>query len=317
MPSKLSRDLWEPEAPKEVRDDPQLSSQQLTELVERLLGVPSEYRKFNTSFSEAVRRLGIPHVMLRQLIEHGLPHVSVEHGVNLDLQDLRNVALWLQFPSSTAALRQLRDSLIAGEEEPSVSYTLNVVVRCPEPGHGGPCEFEFEGGPEGKFTATTEGRILHAKLPITLPAGRRYITWSANQQRLVDETLRFNFRYLPHEATQDPTFLERTGLGDCRTISRFLVRRGTELGVKVRPADGLFIAKPFSMAHSWVEFCVGEDWLPADPFLLTMLADRKIIDRDDWPVNRSPLGVYWRWPDGPSPTVSHRGVTLDASFLVN
>jgi hypothetical protein len=300
-----------------MRDDGKLASQQATEFVERLLGVPTEYRKFNVAFSEAVRRLGFPHVVLQQLIEHGLPHAMVDQRLNLDLQDLRNVALWLQLPSSVAVLHSLRDSLIAGEVGPSVSYTLNVVVRCPAPGHDGPCRFEFEGGPEGKFTATTEDRVLHAKLPIDLPTGRRYFTWAANERRLIEEVLSFDFRYLPHLAAGDPDFLVRTGMGDCRAIARYLARRGAELGVEVRLADGLFIAKPFSMAHSWVEFRVDDEWLPADPFLLTMLADRGIVDRDAWPVDRSPMGVYWRWPAGPSPAVFHRGTRLDASFVVS
>lgn len=156
----------------------------------------------------------------------------------------------------------------------------------------------------------------HFETHVLLPAGRAFhFDLSTLQQRLVTEVRRFEFHHVPDELTRDLAFLADTGITDCRLATHFLYTRGRELGLDIRKAAGIFLSRPFSNLHCWIELKAAGGWHAADPFFLTALSRWGLLDPMEWPVNRSPRGAYWKLGTELEPYVTHQGVGQFPSFL--
>ncbi|GAA2868909.1 hypothetical protein Acy02nite_40680 [Actinoplanes cyaneus] len=265
---------------------------ELTTVMERLAKVPDRYRRFAIPASGALHKYRVPRDVLKHLLELGLPHTGGAGGPLFDREDLKTVVLMLGLPSpNRAALTVMARTLAAGGRA-EVNRTLTVQGVCPEPGHPGGCAFTlapalFAAGARPAGTDTYEVKIR-------LAGGHRLFDLTPAERRLFDEVCRFQFHHVPYELNRSLRFMADSGLADCTLATNFLVARGRELGVAIRPATGLFLAKPFATTHHWVELRREDGWWPADPFYLTALARWGVLDAAEWPPHRSPLGAYWR-----------------------
>lgn len=108
---------------------------------------------------------------------------------------------------------------------------------------------------------------------------------------LVAAATALRFHVLPAALSADLGFLRATGLADCRLATRHLTGLGAGAGLGVRPVEGRFVATPYAVWHTWVDFRTDDGWLAADPFLLGAFDRWGIIDGAQWPADRSPHGL--------------------------
>jgi len=275
-----------------------LSQADLERAAERIGRIPDAYRTFSVSAERAARFYRIPGEVLDRLLELGVPHRGHHDSLAFDRNDLKSVALNLRLRSpQRAAFEAMSRGLKVMDGPVPADRVVTVQAVCPDPGHGGRCEFVLAqavcDSPE--LAGVRRPGPQHFELCLGLDAGEaRYLRYSTHQLQLVNEVLRLEFHPLPFQLNGDLGFLADTGLADCRLAARFLVERGRQLGVAVRGATGLLLGKPVASRHFWVEFRDKDRWLPADPFLLNALTHWRILDPASWPPDRSLLGAVWK-----------------------
>ena len=71
-------------------------------------------------------------------------------------------------------------------------------------------------------------------------------------------------------------FVMDTDLADCRLAAKHIVHTGHAMGLPVRPAQGLLLARPYPGWHTWVEFHTGTGWLAAGVLRTTKDGDTAI-----------------------------------------
>ena len=288
--------------------------------VELVTRVPMRYRTFTESEQKARSYHRIPQPLLGELLDAGLPHAVVGGARLYNDRDLRNIALRHRLRSpQLAGFRFLAKALKPAPTRQAVHRTVEVVASCPDPGHEGPCDFEVfdmlvTGGAVRSAEVLGPGRV---RVDITLRSGPpEFLVFSPVLRDLVGSLDDVEFHHLPEPLSTDLGFLRDTRLADCRLANHFLVHGGEAAGEPIRAAYGLFVARPFSGQHCWVEVRrEGDDaWLPIDPFFLTALARWGIVDAAEWPVNRVPRGPYWRLEGDTDSLVTHRGAHVDSSL---
>ncbi|WP_406120419.1 hypothetical protein OIE52_50785 [Streptomyces canus] len=268
------------------------------DVIEHIRRVPDSFRVFTVTEELTWRFYQLPPSLLEQLLDEGLPVRTGADGLTFDRKDLENLSLALRTSSpQLSGLRLMAAALAAGESGTGPVRTVELTARCYDPSHPGDCRFELLPGvrssPEVmdlQTLARNRHRVrlrLRGRPPVRLSFG-------GMKTDLLDFLPRTRFHHLPADLASDLGFMRETGLADCRLACRYLVARGEECGVLIRPASGLFVSRPFSAVHSWVEVFQDDEWLPADPFFLTALARWGLIDGADWPADRSPTGVCWK-----------------------
>lgn len=262
------------------------------EAVRRAQCVPLRHKVFDQNTGSATKVHRVDPALLDDMVSLGLPHRR-EHGTRLfDALDLENAGLLLGLPNPRSrAMRYwsrslLRDDIGAG------GYAVTLAARCPAPGHPGPCHFALN----PQLTAAVQG------LRATGPGEYRFdVTTPHTDTRfgppftaLIDRLSSMRFHMLPKALYDDVGFARRTGLAGCNLASRVAVVLGGELGLPVRAVHGYFMTAPYLMWHHWCEFRHGDEWLAADPFLLTAMRRWQLPGSDRWPAHRSPGALLWR-----------------------
>lgn len=291
---------------------PTTIADELRVISERVARIPDRYRQFTEPAARAQRYYRIPAETLTLLLDLGLPHGGDESGPTFDTNDLKSVSMALRVRSPQRnALKSMAEALIAGETPGHIERTVSLQAHCPHPGHEGLCRFalapEVGASPDTADTARVDAR--HFEIEVRVPGGgARFVRFTPAEAQLVAEVSELRFHRIPYVLNLDLGFLAETGLADCRLATRFLARRGRELGVEIREATGLFLSRPFSPRHYWVQLRRGDNWVTADPFFLTALARWELLDPTAWPAHRSPRGAFWQvdiYPD--APLVTHLG----------
>jgi hypothetical protein len=297
-------------APARRESDPAID--ELDVISKRIARIPDKYRHFTVPAERAHLYFRISPELLERVLDLGLPHRRDGDELHFDENDLKSVSM--AFPGRSphrGALKGLADALLAGAAEPMVRRTVNLLPHCPVPGHEGTCGFRV--APQASLGSHTVAvRTIEPnnfEVDIAVPGGTvRLLELTAPERQLFDAAAELRYHRIPLEANRDLAFLADTGLADCRLATLFLAHRGRELGVDVREATGLFLSRPFSPRHFWIELRRGDTWLPADPFFLTALGRWELLDAAQWPDHRSPTGAFWTVPMDPDvPLVSHEG----------
>jgi hypothetical protein len=257
----------------------------------RVLRVPDRYRRFTVQRSELARRHGISDAILVQLLHLGLP---CRDG-KFDRLDLDNIGLALRLPCSrNTAMRWWSRSLRESSIKPPAD-TLLMRAQCPAPGHSGECGFAL--APELADALVSQGRQAPSGAWFKLCVSLKAPLWVFGPPftELFEQVLPLQFHLIPPVLANDLDFLTSTGLADCELATAFLVNQAAELGLQVRAASGIFVARPYPVEHCWIECRVDDGrWLAADPFLINALRRWGIIDGPEWSADWSLQSVLWR-----------------------
>jgi hypothetical protein len=273
--------------------------------VDRLRQVPDAHRRFAQPEPGLARQYGIGPALLAQLLDCGLPHRGSGTGRRYDGMDLENLGLALALGPRWRAMRWWSDSLSKLDIGDDAEYRIGLAARCPEPGHDGPCTFALApqlraaAGPSAVREVTPGSYAFDLRIA----GGHRF--FGEPFTPLVEAATALRFHLLPTSLADDLGFLAATGLADCRLASRHLVGLGERFGMGVRVREGMFLAVPYPVWHSWVEFHTGDGWFAADPFLLGAFRRWNITDPDQWPPNRSPHAMLWPLPETHFVKVTH------------
>lgn len=277
------------------------------EAVLRALKIPDKYRKFSVSPVTARRVYGISDEMLPLLLDLGLPCKGVAEDVIFDPFDLESIALDLGLPSSQlTAMRMWARSLKGTKVVERGFYEMTLSLHCPEPGHEGDCDFLLSPHLAAALEEDERPDSEHVVVRVAVPS--EIFDFDASFDPVAQEAQRLIFHRIPAGLSRDLGFLRETGMADCRSASRHLIRIATGAGLSVRPASGFFVGAPFPSTHAWFEIQVDGRWTAADPFFLNTLHSWNILSPVDWPVTRSPQCIVWHLEQAPElamPLVRH------------
>ncbi|GAA4855869.1 transglutaminase domain-containing protein [Saccharopolyspora rosea] len=286
----------------------------LPELVRSIRRVPTQVRRFTVSPRTARARHRIGEELADLLVAEGLPCVGSGADRLFDDYDLGNIALHLGLLSvRRMTMRAWAAGLRRNSAAGASRLRVQVVTRCPVPGHDGPCSFGLlrpGGGREVVRVARESAPI--ASYEVRLPGEWPELDGAA--RCLVDELADVDFFLLPEAIRWDADFLLRTRMADCGGFARRLVDEGRRRGIPVRFAFGLLVVKPYSTPHCWAEFRIGDTWVPQDPLLLKAMRSWAGLDAAEWPAHRSPGAVLHRLCGRFTKLVSHRGVWTSTSL---
>ncbi|MEU3752571.1 transglutaminase domain-containing protein [Streptomyces olivoreticuli] len=290
------------------------STQELQALVERLLLVPDEHRRFTVDEQSARRLHRVGPELLSALCEAGVPFVGTGTGRLFDGYDLGNAALHLGLASvQRRAVRSWAGSLRTASAAAGPRYRVDVTASCPVPGHTGPCRY-------GVLLPDAR-RPVEAASPQETTLARLHVRsrnhWPDFPPAVLDllRTLEpVGFFLLPEAIRWDPEFLWSTRMADCGGAAAWLVAEGRRRGLEVRFSFGLLVAKPYSTPHCWAEFLVAGRWVPADPLLLRAMAAWGGLDAAAHPPDSSPGAIYHRLAGRFTKVVSHAGVWAPTSL---
>lgn len=285
-------------------------SEALDVIVDRLRRVPDNYRRFELIGADARWQHGINAETLDELTSIGLPVGST--GL-YDQLDLANVSLALRLPSPRAmAMRSWSAAFRASADTSATTYEVQLIPICPKGSHEGPCSLEASlllreqpehssENPDGTVTLTRHVRGA---------AGRTYPELDEVTGLVRD----IHFHLLPDGLRHDVGFLREARLADCDAAARYLVDEATARGLQARGAFGLVLAAPYSIAHTWFEVHVDDDWVPFDPHLLNLLTQWGLLRTDDWPLHRSVGAAAWRLADREFVLATHRREVIPLSL---
>ena len=292
---------------------------ELRPIVDVLGRVPDSHRVFTEPRALAVRIHRIADRLLDELVELGLPVRIQGSDQFFDRNDLVNTGLRLGLDSpQRRSLMLLGAALAAGAEDKRIRRTLDIVGRCPNPGHDGACEFTLARwlAEVPDVTAAIAVAPHHLRLELELDGGpERRLPRGETVHALLHSLDDVEFHHLPDALAGDLGFLRETRLADCRLATHHLVGQGLAAGLEVRPAFGVFLAPPMSVPHCWIELRDGGEWRRADPFFLRALAGWGIVDGALWPADREPVGAYWKVADALRAFVFHDGAPLRSSLI--
>ena len=135
----------------------------ISELIDRMLQIPEQYRIYTEDESAAVDVHKIPAELLDELLDHGLPHRRAEDGrLQLDRLDVENVGLALHLPSPRyIAMQRWRRILSAPRDHGHCDYRITIaatnVFGCQNRKSSRP-ELS-DGGGTATLTATSSKRV--------------------------------------------------------------------------------------------------------------------------------------------------------------
>ncbi|MEW2085658.1 transglutaminase domain-containing protein [Streptomyces sp. NPDC005283] len=280
------------------------SDAELLEVVERLWRVPDRHREFVQDAQRAAREHQIDAALLGQLTDLGLPSAGSASGRLYDRLDLTNAALALRLPNARAlAMRSWAGSLNSSDTQ--VALEIEIGARCPSPGHAGPCSFDR--------SAALNAVPGYAPGPGTHDGVlRRRIDRQSHQclpelRELASLARPLQYHLLPMVLRADLGFLAETGLADCGLAALYLTQEALARGMRARSTFGFFLARPYSMEHTWTEVRSGGAWVAIDPHLVNLLTDWSFLDASHWPPHRSIDGCVLRVADEDPDLITHYG----------
>lgn len=276
--------------------------------IDKVLRVPSRYRRFQQGAQQAAALHRIDEPLLERLLDLGLPHRRAGGERRFDALDLENIAMTLRLPCPRrVALQWWSRTLNSGPESEgdSILYELRIGARCPGP-HPGTCDFALDladaaAGSLAPQTISPGCYLLHVRRPY------RMMAFGAGLDFLVDKAKGLEFHLIPDELEHDMGFLEEAGLADCKLGNRYLAREAAAGGLNTRLAAGLLLSRPAAAWHWWMKIQCGGAWYAADPFLLQTLADWGVVDAAVWPPDRSPDPLFWELANHYVYMVTHNG----------
>jgi hypothetical protein len=278
--------------------------------------VPGTHRRFTDSASDAARRQRITADVLDLLLDLGLPHRGAGPERLFDPLDLENVSLALRQGPRWSAMRWWPRSLRESARPGDLSFRLTVRVTCPTLAEPHDCELVAH--PEALASAKpADLSRLPDGFTMRLTTTSVDHVFGTQQRALVDRMLPVEYHLIPDALSGDLGFVAETALADCRLAARYAVHLGGEMGLGVRLAQGLMLARPYPGWHTWVEFHTGVRWLAADPFLLSNLHRWGLLTAAEWPAYRSPAAILCRWQDDLRPLVTHRGEWVRSELAVS
>lgn len=261
-------------------------------VVRTLRRVPDAHRCFTVGATEVSRVHRIDAALLERLLCMGLPHQRAGRSRRFDPFDVANIGLLLHLPSPRRmGMRWWAESFRVGSARGRRTYTVRFSVAA-KAGLTGDRSLEprvVAAAVPGSVESVSEGTYT---LRASVAANQHY--FGTTYEPLFRETSAIQFHLIPASLRGDLGFLAETGLADCKLATNFLVTRGAELGLPVRSAEGLFMARPYAFQHRWIELEEDGTWIAADPFFLQALGRWGIVDADVWPPHRSPQSVLWR-----------------------
>jgi hypothetical protein len=276
--------------------------------VERLRAIPDDCRDFVIDASHAERDFGIDAGLMRKLISQGMPYVRNNDGPCFTAMDLHYVGVRLGCAEIYLdAMHRWADALTVS----TASDMVEVEVRYIAYASPGTAIRVLE--PHGWETVTL-GQDRAATTVTTTIAGQ-WPSLDHTLDALLTEIASLDFCRLPDSLATNTDFIRETRLADCAGASKLLVEECRSRGVRARTAYGLLLACPYSTTHNWAEIEVGQDWVPADPLLLALLARYASLDTTAWPATRAPGGVLLRLAEESTPLSFADGRAVDTTFL--
>jgi hypothetical protein len=266
----------------------------LRTLVEPLLRIPDEFRRFDTTLVGATRDLGLDAATQRGLLDAGLPRVGDGDEVLFDSLDLSTISLYLSARSARRdAMRFWQRSLRRIASGP-VGYRVEVRAECPLPRHSGDCVYQVApevGAETPVVTAERRGVALGA---VTCHVEQRPEPLPAVLAELALSYADVDFYYLPTFLSLNADFVERERIGDCVATAHAILETATRAGFEARHAYGFILSVPYSSPHTWAEIYLEGRWFAVDPLLPKAMHAWGITKGEEWPATLSPLGIYHR-----------------------
>jgi hypothetical protein len=278
------------------------------EVVDRIRRVPSTWRQYTVTADDLYRIHRVDPALQARLLDAGLPCKGAGDDRLFDQLDLENLGLGLRLGPRWRIMRWWSEALSEHERFTAETYRIRIPLDCPAPSHSGECAFELdpalvqELGPNDIRPDGVEGFCLDvARGPLTP------FHLGAEFDGLITDAAALHFHMLPNELTRDNGFVAETGLADCRSASRHLIRRGGWSKDRVKALGGLFIGVPLPTWHIWLHVQVDGQWHSADPFLLATFARWGIVDPTRWPPGRSIDGLTLAVDPAHFQAVGHAG----------
>ncbi|HZU58209.1 MAG TPA: transglutaminase domain-containing protein [Actinocrinis sp.] len=266
----------------------------LRTLVEPLLRIPDEFRRFDTTPVGATRDLGLDAAAQRVLLDAGLPHVGDGDEVLFDSLDLSTISLYLSARSARRdAMRFWQRSLRRIASGP-VGYRVEVRAQCPLPRHSGDCIYQVAPEAGGRTPVVTSERRGVALGAVSCWVQQRPEPLPPVLAELAMAYADVDFYYLPTFLSLNADFVERERIGDCAATARAILDTAVKAGFEARHAYGFILAVPYSSTHTWTEIRLEGRWFAVDPLLPKAMRAWGITKGDEWPATLSPLGVYRR-----------------------
>lgn len=290
----------------------------VTQAVAAIRLVPDRYRVFREPVGVVRSRYRIDPATLTRALSLGLPSTGTGADLRFDQLDLRNLVISLRLNAPWfVAMRWWASALLQRADEAPCAYQVAVVGQCEQCPN---CVVDV--APEVLAAASDVGRAMRgdAHVALTVRLAGKPVGFPADVVDVLRLAAPVRWHLVPNALAEDVAFLKDTGLADCRLMARYLWQEARDRGMAVRRAYGLVLTVPFSMTHDWVEFNVDDQWLPADPLLLTSMARWGYLDPHEWPPTTSPWGTLWRVAERTVPLVRHNGTparwTLPTSPVV-
>ncbi|MEV6927303.1 hypothetical protein AB0M46_22755 [Dactylosporangium sp. NPDC051485] len=278
-----------------VTDDPAPDQWRIG--VERTRAVPAQLKSFNQTDADAARTHGMTAACLDRLTDLGLDHHREGRERLFDDRDLANIALLLGLPTPLRrTMSSWSQTLLHKAEGTTTRRSVQLLAKCPEPGHAGACEYELNPAigrcsVPGSLHERQAGRYT---FQIETPNADHFL--GPEHGEFVARMSAMEFHFIPPALTHDLDFATATGLADCRLGALLARQVATALGFEVRPRNGYFLAGPYMLWHNWIEILDG-DWFAVDPFWLTTLARWQVPGIEAWPTVRSPQPLLWQPAD--------------------
>jgi hypothetical protein len=253
-------------------------------LVELLRQVPDAARRFSVSLDRARDELRIRPELCREFVAAGLPHVGTGDDVLFDPNDLESLSLHLRLPSPRMMMMRCWGRTMRRVARGPVTYRVEAHVRCPAPGHPGPCRYQVRTA-HGTVERTATGPSMVAVLrPKLRPRAAAVLPGPVAE--LLREFEDLTYVRMPKDAAADPALLFGGRIAQCDLAARATVQAARRRGLRARPSFGFIVAAPFSSPHNWAELWIEDQWVPVDPLLARALRSWGVeaTDTGGWPV---------------------------------
>lgn len=275
----------------------------LLTLLERLAAVPPTEKQFTADSEWAAEHLSMTDDVFTELVRHGLPALTTDDRIFADSRDLTSASYTYSPASANRRSAQLWTRQLRNLHVAPAGHDITFAVRCPTPGHTGGCDWQYL-EPESPACRVTTGD--DGALQLSAGFSGPPVTAPPQVAALLDRYADVSFHLLPEQQMQ-PGLIRSRRLAECDTMARTVLEDALREGVEARPAFGLIVARPYSSTHSWVEFRIGDAWIPYDAFLLRSMRGWDIPKAQSLDPLMSLNGFLLRLTGDRRPLVTHRG----------
>lgn len=276
-------------------------------VLERVRRIPDEFRRFTVPEPRVRAAWRQQDELVDRLLSERFP-AAVQDGVTkFDPIDLCNVELYLGLTSVHTNAMKLRARALSGRPR---AYQVQYLVDLD---HTDAAQFEVL-SPQGWTSRPRPADSEQSIFQLVYPPPASPVWFVPPVAELFAQFADFDFFALPPPVRGDLDFARTTRLLECRSATSLLVDAARARGIHCRPAFGLLLSLPFSVAHAWPELLVDGKWVAADPVLLRAFVRWGLVDELDWPVHRSPAAIMARLSDRYEPVVRAGAEPVAVSF---